>query len=118
MNTGILMSADSGVDFMIHGIFSYNFFGHEVWITTTHVCLLIVMLVIIGFAIAANHIYFYSDKQYFRTVRPEAAHSGLRCDASPGSAYVYADPLQQAEAPEAVRRIKRTVRAMAYLGAD
>ena len=54
MNTGILMSADSGVDFMIHGIFSYNFFGHEVWITTTHVCLLIVMLVIIGFAIAAN----------------------------------------------------------------
>lgn len=129
MNTGILMSADSGVDFMIHGIFSYNFFGHEVWITTTHVCLLIVMLVIIGFAIAANRamkhasevpggfqnvvemivekldgmihqcngkeccevcklyrndIYFYSDKQYFRTVRPEAAHGGLRCDASPG----------------------------------
>ena len=36
---GILLSADSEVDFMIHGIFSYSFFGHKVWITTTHVCL-------------------------------------------------------------------------------
>ena len=51
---GILLSADSEVDFMIHGIFSYSFFGHKVWITTTHVCLLIIMLVLIGFAIAAN----------------------------------------------------------------
>ena len=39
---------------MIHGLFKYNFFGHEVWITTSHVCILIVMLIIIGFAIAAN----------------------------------------------------------------
>lgn len=45
---GILLSADSEVDFMIHGIFSYSFFGHKVWITTTHVCLLIIMLVLIG----------------------------------------------------------------------
>ena len=35
-------------------MFKYSFFGHEVWITTTHVCVLIVMLLIIGFAIAAN----------------------------------------------------------------
>lgn len=54
MMNGILMSAESEVDFMIHGIFSYQFFGHKVWITTTHVCVLIVMLVLIGFAIAAN----------------------------------------------------------------
>ncbi len=54
MMNGILLSAESDVDFMIHGIFSYEFFGHKVWITTTHVCLLIVMLVLIGFAIAAN----------------------------------------------------------------
>ena len=39
---------------MIHGLFKYSFFGHEVWITTSHVCILIVMLIIIGFAIAAN----------------------------------------------------------------
>ena len=42
------------IDFMIHGIFKYSFFGHEVWITTTHVCVLIVLLILIGFSIAAN----------------------------------------------------------------
>ena len=49
----MLSSADN-IDFMIHGLFKYSFFGHEVWITTSHVCILIVMLIIIGFAIAAN----------------------------------------------------------------
>ena len=51
MEHGILLS---DVDFMIHGIFQYSFFGHQVWITTSHVCILIVMLILIGFAIAAN----------------------------------------------------------------
>lgn len=54
MGHGILLSAGSDIDFMIHGIFKYSFFGHEVWITTTHVCVLIVLLIIAGFAIAAN----------------------------------------------------------------
>lgn len=54
MGHGILLSGSGDIDFMIHGIFKYSFFGHEVWITTTHVCLLIVMLILIGFAIAAN----------------------------------------------------------------
>ena len=53
MNYGILLT-DSNIDFMVHGVFKYNFFGHEVWITTTHVCLLIVMLILIGFAVCAN----------------------------------------------------------------
>lgn len=53
MGHGILLSG-SDIDFMIHGIMKYSFFGHEVWITTTHVCVLIVLLIIIGFAIAAN----------------------------------------------------------------
>jgi len=53
MGHGILLSADN-IDFMIHGIFKYSFFGHEVWITTTHVCVLIVLLILIGFAIAAR----------------------------------------------------------------
>jgi F-type H+-transporting ATPase subunit a len=51
---GILMAADSEVDFMIHGLFSYQFFGQTVWITTSHVCILLVMLVLLAFAIAAN----------------------------------------------------------------
>nr|WP_318684509.1 F0F1 ATP synthase subunit A [uncultured Acetatifactor sp.] len=54
MAGGILLSGGSDVDFMIHGIFQYSFFGHEVWITTTHVSILMVMLLLLGFAIAAN----------------------------------------------------------------
>lgn len=54
MGHGILLSGGADIDFMIHGVFKYSFFGHEVWITTTHVCVLIVLLILIGFAIAAN----------------------------------------------------------------
>ncbi|MCH5250828.1 MAG: F0F1 ATP synthase subunit A [Lachnospiraceae bacterium] len=54
MGQGILLSEGADIDFMVHGVFPYSFFGHEVWITTTHVCVLIVMLVIIGFCFAAN----------------------------------------------------------------
>ena len=39
---------------MIHGVFFFVLFGQTVWITTTHVCVLIVFLIIIGFCIAAN----------------------------------------------------------------
>ncbi len=54
MRQGILLSGGADIDFMIHGVFSYELFGQTVWITTTHVCVLIVMLIIIGFGIAAN----------------------------------------------------------------
>jgi len=54
MGQGILLSGGADIDFMIHGIFSYQLFGQTVWITTTNVCVLIVMLVIIGFCFAAN----------------------------------------------------------------
>ena len=54
MQIGPLLSSAYNIDFMIHGLFKYSFFGHEVWITTSHVCILIVMLIIIIFAIAAN----------------------------------------------------------------
>ena len=54
MDQGILLSGADNMDFMIHGIFSYEIFGQTVWITTSHVCILIVMLVLMGFALAAN----------------------------------------------------------------
>ena len=50
---GVLLSG-SEVDVMVHGLVSYNFFGHEVWLTTTHVSLLLVVLVLCGFSIAAG----------------------------------------------------------------
>ena len=54
MGQGILLSAGADIDFMIHGVFSYELFGQTVWITTTHVCVLIVMLVIVTFCLLAN----------------------------------------------------------------
>lgn len=55
MNQAILLSSSADhIDFMIHGIFSFHLFGQEIWITTSHVCILIVMAVILIFAIAAN----------------------------------------------------------------
>lgn len=56
MGQGILLSQGAEVDFMIHGVFSYNLFGQELWITTTHICMLIVLLVIVTFCIAANRV--------------------------------------------------------------
>ena len=52
MNNGILLSGE--VDFMVKGVFSYHIFGHEVWITTTHVCMSIVLLSIILFSVMAK----------------------------------------------------------------
>ena len=54
MAQGILLSAENDIDFMIHGVFKYNFFGTEVWITTTHMCMLIVLLVLIVFGVFAR----------------------------------------------------------------
>ncbi len=47
MEQGILLSAGADIDFMVHGVFSYELFGQTVWITTTHICVLIVMLVML-----------------------------------------------------------------------
>ena len=56
MGQGIMLSGAADIDFMIHGVFPYQLFGQTVWITTTHVCVLIVMLLIVGFCIAANRV--------------------------------------------------------------
>ena len=62
MGMGILLSANSEPDFMIHGIFQYSFFGHQVWITTTHVCCLIVLLTIMIFAFLAGRKMKHADE--------------------------------------------------------
>ena len=50
MGQGVLLSSGADIDFMIHGVFSYELFGQTVWITTTHFCVLIVMLVLAVFS--------------------------------------------------------------------
>ena len=53
---GLLLAADQEIDFFIHGVFSYQLFGQTVWITTSHICVLIVMLTLIVFAFAARRV--------------------------------------------------------------
>ena len=54
MTQGILLTANVTESFMIKGIFKFSVLGQEVWITTTHVCILIVMLILMIFALCAN----------------------------------------------------------------
>ena len=55
MNQAILLASNAdNIDFMIHGIFSVNFFGQKVWITTSHACILIIMAIMVIFAVIAN----------------------------------------------------------------
>lgn len=63
MDFGILLSAaDKEVDFMIHGVFSYNFFGQKVWITTSHVCLLIVLITLMIFFYVGGRVMKHADE--------------------------------------------------------
>lgn len=50
----LLAASESEVDLYAHGIFSYELFGQTFWITTTHISVMIVMLVILVFAVAAR----------------------------------------------------------------
>lgn len=54
MQDAILLSSGPDIDIMVKGLFSYELFGQTFWITTTHVSLLIVMVVLTIFSIAAN----------------------------------------------------------------
>ena len=40
----IQLSNDEGVTFGVDGFLPYQFFGEKVWLTTTHITMLIVML--------------------------------------------------------------------------
>ena len=86
MGYGTLLSQGADVDFMIHGVFSYQLFGQTLWITTTHVCALIVMLIIIGFCIAANRMLKHATEVPggFQNV-VEAGWHGQRCYGKTGS---------------------------------
>ena len=55
----VILAAD--VNFMIKGIFSYQIFGQTVWITTTHVSLLIVILLLAIFSVIAHHVIVNAD---------------------------------------------------------
>lgn len=49
-----LLSGDTNLDFFIEGYAKFNLFGQTLYITTTHICLSIVFVILIVFAIVAN----------------------------------------------------------------
>ena len=53
MTQGIILATGKSVDFYIKGVFSYQLFGQTFWITTTHICVLIVLiaLLVLSFAV-------------------------------------------------------------------
>ena len=51
---GILAASDSKITFGVDGLFKYEVFGQELWITNTHVSLLLVVLTLTVFALFAN----------------------------------------------------------------
>lgn len=52
---------ENKVDFYIHGYQEVRIGDFSFWITTTHVCLAIVMVVLIVFAVVANHVIKKAD---------------------------------------------------------
>lgn len=69
MNRAIVLSSGTEVDFMVHGVFPFKVFGQTVWITTTHVGLLIIMLTLIIFAIVVG--------RKVRKMKPEDVPQGI-----------------------------------------
>lgn len=51
METGIGILATKQPDFQIHGLIQFELFGQELWITTTHVSILLVCAIMIIFAL-------------------------------------------------------------------
>lgn len=51
---GILAAAESKITFGVDGLFKYELFGQELWITNTHVSLLLVVLTLTILALFAN----------------------------------------------------------------
>lgn len=54
MNRAILIASGADIDIMVHGLIPYEVLGETCWITTTHVSVLILMILLIVFFIAAN----------------------------------------------------------------
>ncbi len=62
-SVNLLLSATGEPDIMIKGIFKYNLFGQEFWITTTHVNGLIIIGLILAFAIIVRVKLKSADEQ-------------------------------------------------------
>lgn len=57
-----VLSEEKTVDFFIHELIPYKFLGQTVYITTTHVCELLILLGIIIFALVARHKIMHAEE--------------------------------------------------------
>lgn len=57
-----VLTDEKTVDFFIHELIPYKFFGQTVYITTTHVCELIIILGIVIFALAARYKIMHAEE--------------------------------------------------------
>lgn len=60
-NLNLIRLESKEVTFGVDGFLKYHLFGHELWLTTTHISLVIIMLVLVIFAIIANRIIKNAD---------------------------------------------------------
>lgn len=58
---GLLAASESNVTFGVDGLLKYELFGQELWITNTHVALLLVVLTLTIFSIVANRVIKKAD---------------------------------------------------------
>lgn len=59
----IEFSSDKDVTFGVDGFLQYEFLGQKVWLTTTHISMLIVMLALVVFALIANRVIKKADPE-------------------------------------------------------
>lgn len=55
----VVLSSD--VNFGINGFYHYKLFGHDLWLTTTHLSTIIISVIMIAFAIVANRVIRKAD---------------------------------------------------------
>ncbi len=58
----MLLAADKEVDFSIHHLIGYQFMGQTVYITTSHVCMILIMVTIMIFAVVARKKIMQADE--------------------------------------------------------
>lgn len=58
----MLLAADKEVDFSIHHLIGYQFMGQTVYITTSHVCMLLIIVTIMIFAVVARKKIMHAEE--------------------------------------------------------
>ena len=64
-------------DFYIHQLHPVNFFGNTVYITTTHVCTIIIMAVLMIFTLVARHSFMKAEREHKMTTLSTLVELGV-----------------------------------------